>query len=741
MYYEFPSTDAIDPRELALDQSKLLFQAVRHDADCKFIEARRARDNSREIIILDLQADGIPTRCRVDIDYPERMAFVVRRDPKRLVEALALRKNFPVLLHQNQTFVDNPKSLCLYYEPNENVLATWTAQRFIRRVKWWLSASATGTLHAADQPPEALFFNSRDDLVVPRDFDSLVDAGQRFNIAVSEDHLGGGNTFLLSPTEQVLPTTIEPIQITLPPVVHGNIEDTPETMGALTRILEARGVDVLALIREHVIGRLTDQGAVLPWGGEYTVIILHTPVQRTAGEPASSVQHRAYIVFKPFLEFGKQIGALMLLNGRYFRDNAILGQAPVVEGLNDLLLAQFSLLRKNGTADFRAQSGINHTGVKSVLIGAGALGSSLINLWARAGWGTWTIIDKDHIKPHNLTRHAAFDLDIGATKATVAVELARGATNDPARFVALNADATLICNADVAQVLANAELVIDASTTLTYPRRASDHPQLPRHMTVFITPSGRSSVLMAESADRSIHLRTMESQYYRAVIDNDWGKRHLTGHAGTFWSGASCRDISFRLSLAQVQVHAANLAQIVIKSANEDRAKIDIWDRDNETGAIAYHNVPVLKETLREVGDYTVHLDEGLEAELRAIRVGNLPNETGGILLGYHDLSQKRIVIVKACPAPADSVGTPTSFVRGTQGVEELLADAATRTANIVGYIGEWHSHPRGHSANASRDDVVQLVGLALAMVEDGLPALQLIVGETDINVSLAESL
>ena len=62
------------------------------------------------------------------------------------------------------------------------------------------------------------------------------------------------------------------------------------------------------------------------------------------------------------------------------------------------------------------------------------------------------------------------------------------------------------------------------------------------------------------------------------------------------------------------------------------------------------------------------------------------------------------------------------------------------QTAHIVGYAGEWHSHPQGHSANASRDDIIQLVDLAVAMVEDGLPALQLIVGEGAINVSLAEA-
>jgi hypothetical protein len=61
--------------------------------------------------------------------------------------------------------------------------------------------------------------------------------------------------------------------------------------------------------------------------------------------------------------------------------------------------------------------------------------------------------------------------------------------------------------------------------------------------------------------------------------------------------------------------------------------------------------------------------------------------------------------------------------------------EAAARTAGIVGYVGEWHSHPRGHSANPSPDDLIQLAELSLGMHADGLPALQLIVGESDIQV------
>jgi hypothetical protein len=65
----------------------------------------------------------------------------------------------------------------------------------------------------------------------------------------------------------------------------------------------------------------------------------------------------------------------------------------------------------------------------------------------------------------------------------------------------------------------------------------------------------------------------------------------------------------------------------------------------------------------------------------------------------------------------------------------EAVKDAAKRTAGMVGYVGEWHSHPPGHSASPSRHDLVQLVHLALGMADDGLPAVQLIVGEQDLQI------
>lgn len=92
------------------------------------------------------------------------------------------------------------------------------------------------------------------------------------------------------------------------------------------------------------------------------------------------------------------------------------------------------------------------------------------------------------------------------------------------------------------------------------------------------------------------------------------------------------------------------------------------------------------------------------------------------MLLGYHDVSAGDVVIVDALPAPPDSEHCEGHFVRGVDGLLDAYKDVQRRTGNIVGYLGKWHSHPPGHSARPSGDDILQLFKLALGMVDEGLP-------------------
>ena len=95
--------------------------------------------------------------------------------------------------------------------------------------------------------------------------------------------------------------------------------------------------------------------------------------------------------------------------------------------------------------------------------------------------------------------------------------------------------------------------------------------------------------------------------------------------------------------------------------------------------------------------------------------------------------------MVDILSAPLDSAADPSGFIRGVQGLEEQIKRAQARTANIVSYIGEWHSHPLGISTKPSEHDIRLLSYLAEILNRDGLPGLMLIVGENQETWSIQQ--
>lgn len=83
----------------------------------------------------------------------------------------------------------------------------------------------------------------------------------------------------------------------------------------------------------------------------------------------------------------------------------------------------------------------------------------------------------------------------------------------------------------------------------------------------------------------------------------------------------------------------------------------------------------------------------------------------------------------------SDSEASPTHFIRGQEGQAEAMAEVHKRTAGVVDYVGEWHSHPNGCAARPSVDDLKLLDKLHQQMGVDGLPALMVFVGRDQVGV------
>lgn len=742
-FYPVNGAEAIPESSLTLPRSHELCGAVRQHKDYSLVETlhkiTQTGDLFSEIIVIDVSCDGVPPSNSVGIEFNERLALCVPAETRALIKVLALRRGFPRLMHQNFALPDEPQSLCLYYEPPRSVARTWTAPSFLKRIQFWLEQSARGTLHPADQPVEQLFFESPYKLVLPWNIDNLfADPNTRFTIQRGPNRKEGGATlFLLSSPDGRPEHRISIINLALPAVVHGRIEVDCGTLGQLADILSRKGIDLLKALAAEAQD-LVGEGMEESKDGKHNVILLHIPVSRAEGEAPSTVVQKAYLLQIGILKLGQALGALFSLiqdNSRcYYKDIKIgIREQPADSSWRDQPLLPMEVLRSLDRPVARFQSGIATEGPSGALIGAGALGSSLLDMWTRSGWGEWAIIDNDYIKPHNLVRHQADASVIGASKAEAAIHriecIMLGATNTKA----IHADACELTDPTVLDTLKSSKLVVDASTTLDYPRLASTQDGLGRHASAFVTPSGNASILLLEDAKRKTRLRTLEAQYYRAILSEEWGENHLEGNLGSFWSGASCRDISLVMPYAAILGHAATLADQVPRLSSLPEAAIRVWSKDPVSGAVAAHAVPVQGELLLPFMRLEISIDCGVYDKMSNLRNKHLPVETGGILLGYYDFNVNSIVVVEALPAPRDSKASTGSFERGLEGVIEAVVEAGRRTAGIVGYIGEWHSHPKGFSAAPSGDDKYQLFYLSLGMAMEGLPAVVLIVSDNDL--------
>lgn len=736
--FPLPETEAVDDESgLRIARAKQLLRAIGRFRDATLVKLCRIPDSPDcETLIVDLRCHDVPEINSAGIEFCERLAIRVPADPERLPDVRALRRAFPVVIHQNATLPGTPPSLCLYYETAASALRTWTPESFLRRIQFWLAGTARGTLHAADQPVESLFFSSRDELVLPWNFEQLIKDGlhrQRLGVERSSERPGGGSTYVLrawSVDHAAHPAGVSPILVDLPAIRHANIRFDPPTLGELDDLFRSRGSDeLLPLLQSAILKSVGAGGAQLSADAPFTVVLMTVPIARAEEGPAERIFRRAYLLNRGLFRLGQATGALNTVDGKVWPAPTGTFLANTTAAWRDLEIGPGEVLTAISPDAARYQSGVPESGPTGAVVGAGSLGATMLELWTRMGWGQWATIDADHVRPHNLVRHPARAADIGISKAEVVAGHHQAIMQGAGKVQAIVADACDATDPTVIQALVVSELIVDASAALEYPRYASTEDRFGRHVSTFLTPSARSSVLMIESRDRSMRLRALEAQYYRALINEPWGADHLNSDQPRFWSGAGCRDISMIQPYAATAQHAASLAEQVRLFHLRDPAAIRVWSRDRETGAIAVHDVEPRAEHAFPMDDLVVFIDEGLHDKLIGLRSAHLPNETGGVLLGFFDLRRGWLIIVDALPAPPDSRASRTGFERGVDGTMASVTEAGRRTADNVRYIGEWHSHPQGHSAAPSADDYLQGSELALGMADEGLPVIQLIVG------------
>lgn len=717
-----------------------LLHACRGNPYISICELRYEEGDSRsEIIVIEAGdgcvADGNPAgilRC-------ERIALVVNPLYPVKITAQMLRKDFPSLSHQHASSAGEPKILCMYEVAWSAVERAWTAERFISRIFWWLRESAEHRLHRDDQPLEQLFYLSPVQLILPSNhLEYSKPDSPRLAIEMVEEFDGSTITLRAVPASSARSAlNIRVLALAVSEVESKSVANFPSTLGKLHEQMLAWGSGLAqplyaSLYEAAANGLKPSLSNSLDW----VLILIWVPRRRHGKIERYDVQ--GYVTQSSLFELAKAFDVIGTQNsdGSWYRHQPLGGSLTNGWQSYDLQPVEIrpSLTRKN--ARDLAANGASDAEFSGVLAGVGALGGMLAETWIREGWGKWTFIDPDQLLPHNLQRHVGFDFHLGHRKVNVLQHLAKAIY--PAEL-APNAivKSVIDTSAEVVDALQSCQLIVDVTTTLEAPRELAVRDGLPRTASLFLTPSGNSSVMMLEDSKRTLRVDAIEGQYYRAILNCEWGDGHLVNHQGDRWVGGGCRDISVRMSGDFVHLHSGILSRQLRQSLGSDEARLCVWESDPLTSSVRAHEVPLCDAQSERCGEWLVKYDRGLKEKMFDIRQSSLPNETGGAILGITDFKSKTIVLVDVLPAPSDSDSSPCHFVRGKEGQLDALESVYKKTARIVDYVGDWHSHPKGYPAKASKDDENLLDTLHAKMSEEGLPAVMVIVSDNQFYIDV----
>ena len=369
---------------------------------------------------------------------------------------------------------------------------------------------------------------------------------------------------------------------------------------------------------------------------------------------------------------------------------------------------------------------------KIIAVGIGALGSQIISNLVRAGFGEWTLVDHDHLQPHNLGRHALQGYALGLPKASALADGLNATIYGDA--IAHSMVANVLHPGDQADALAaafsEAEVILDMSASVPVARHLSrDRDVSGRRISLFLNPSGTALTLLAEDKDRQISLESLEMQLYREITRNPALDGLLTLPLG-LRTGQTCRDVTVQIPQSLVALHSAIGSHSIRETLAKKEACICIWRVEDPDYRVNVTKIHPVKPKRFQVGSWEILTDSEVTTKLRKLRHQRLPKETGGVLIGAHDVGRRVIYLVDALPSPPDSEEYPTAYIRGSHGLVQHVRKIGESTLDMLQYVGEWHSHPVGSSIKPSRRDEKLLEWVGDVMNQDGLNGLMVIVGD-----------
>jgi hypothetical protein len=346
---------------------------------------------------------------------------------------------------------------------------------------------------------------------------------------------------------------------------------------------------------------------------------------------------------------------------------------------------------------------------KTVFIGAGALGSKLIFHFARRGNFNIKAIDNNKFSPHNIVRHDLFMESSGLNKAKAVIEKVKSFLDDNSSLEYFEGN---LFNYDI-KLLEGFNWIIDTSASLNVQNWLvnSKLDKIPNRARTEIAYKGNLGLLYIEGENQNPRLDDLVNYVYFLGIENkvisEWLIEENKKNEGNDYDivdiGIGCNSPTVIMSNDSMSFHAAIFSKIL--NSEYDRKVIKTQGLLN----ISYisndgFNVNTNSFVLPKFDVFKCQNNSGWEIRFLASIVDKMKiealkhgrNETGGVFIGICNYKTKTIHVFDTIIAPLDSKRSPIYFYRGIENLPDKVKYIKEITGGMIGYIGEWHTHPMG---------------------------------------------
>lgn len=312
-----------------------------------------------------------------------------------------------------------------------------------------------------------------------------------------------------------------------------------------------------------------------------------------------------------------------------------------------------------------------------LIIGCGALGSSLAETLVRGGARNIILEDFDTIKGGNLCR-ANYDLNDMIFPKTVSLSK-RLKSISP--FVNLITIGTKLNNIDLDKVKTvfneNVDIIFDCSTD----------PEVTFILDKINFKGDTFSLGITNNAKSFVSITGLDlSKKAKIIFD------YIENEPPSYIEGTGCGYPTFEANYNDI----ITLLNTGIKVINDNYSK----NKKNQTFII---KPDFEDELIIDIGEYeyykcdynhiAIHLSKSVLREIEEITSLHYPKEFGGIFIGFK--SELGIIITDVL-VPDKYINGRTVFVRHPGTLNERLEEIHKITNGEIQYLGEWHSHPDG---------------------------------------------